>query len=414
MSYLSQFLIDTFGRDRQERNLKYFPQTERLQPYIIKNADFSRPLFIADQKIISDRHEQLSLAVKHYWGEKYSIAYSYKTNYSLSRHPIEKKLNLWSEVVSGREYQMAKKAKKDSSTIIFNGPYKTRRELSRALKEGAIVHLDNEDDLDNVNRILENSRKKLPSAIGLRFSLILPGLGESRFGFPVDSKNTLRVLTTITSHPRMTLNSVQIHIGTDVDNVSYYKIATNILNKYILQLPKVITKDLEYIDIGGGFPSHGLRPYHKLRWRPQPIDEYIKVIAAELTPLKRSLKTLTLIIEPGRYLIDDATCLVAKVISASQKDGQQTLVTNATINMLPLCRYRQQMITVHNERLVRRTKYPGSSIIYGATCQEDDVLYKGNFPKAKTDDYLIFYCVGAYNHSLGSDFIFLRPEFKII
>ena len=50
------------------------------------------------------------------------------------------------------------------------------------------------------------------------------------------------------------------------------------------------------------------------------------------------------------------------------------------------------------------------TIVYGASCQEIDILYQGNFPKVSPNDLIIFCCCGAYNQNMTPDFIFRKPE----
>ena len=51
-----------------------------------------------------------------------------------------------------------------------------------------------------------------------------------------------------------------------------------------------------------------------------------------------------------------------------------------------------------------------NTIIYGSSCQEDDVLYQGDLPYLKNNDLIYFYCVGAYNQNMGNNFIFPKPQ----
>ena len=70
------------------------------------------------------------------------IGYSFKTNNLPWIIEYMKEKNLWAEVVSSDEYQLAKVMGYKTNNIIFNGPVKGKKEFIEAIEEGSIVNID--------------------------------------------------------------------------------------------------------------------------------------------------------------------------------------------------------------------------------------------------------------------------------
>lgn len=410
--YLSKLknIFFNFNQGGQEPSFNKLPKIAQKRKQIEKLLNKnSTPLFIADKDILLERLEELEKALKKHW-KNYQIAYSFKTNYELAKSKMFKKRKLWAEVVSDKEYKMAKNFGFNGKQIIFNGPYKTNNALLQALKDRALIFVDNFNELDRLLKISRSLKKNYQ--IGLRLNTKIPHLGESRFGFSIDRGEARQAVKKIMASKNIKLTGFHMHIGTDVDNPLCYREAARSLKKFIKSNISNLT-DIKYLDFGGGFPASGLQPLHRKKWNPFPIEDYIKVITKELIQLFPNQKPL-LILEPGRYLVDDATIFITKVINSKHLKEKQVLTTDAAITMLPLVYYRPQIVKMFNKNLKEKRKATTNSVVYGATCKEDDLLYKNRLPQADLGDYIVYYVAGAYNLNMGSDFIFNIPKLFLV
>ena len=372
---------------------------------ILKNN--STPLFLVDNKILGNRLKDLIAAPKTNWGN-FKIAYSFKTNYEIAKLNLLKKNGLWAEVVSGREYQMAKKLGYKGSEIIFNGPLKTDDDLKTALGEGALIFIDNFEELRRIKTIAKSQKKKFQIGIRIRSKILT--LNQSRFGFLVENGEATRAAKFIEQDPLLNLVGLHTHIGTDVDSpASYKKAAKDMANLIKAEIPNYENK-IKYLDFGGGFPASGLPPYGKKNWKPRSLNTYVEVVAGELKNVFKS-KNPTLVLEPGRYLVDDAVLFITNITDYKDSLPGQILTTDATITMLPLIHYRPQVVKLYDKNLFEKQSLFVDSIVYGASCREEDVLYKNRLPKAETGNLLIYYITGAYNQNMASEFIFKKPNF---
>jgi len=127
-----------------------------------------------------------------------------------------------------------------------------------------------------------------------------------------------------------------------------------------------------------------------------------------LTPLKRfkQASRMTIYFEPGRWLVDEAFCLLATVLEVKVGDNKQVLVCNASITTLPLA--VDQPLVVFTFPI--RTDDMIQTKIYGSSCMEDDVLADNLLlPTIRVGEVLAFCQVGAYNMAKASQFMFPRP-----
>ena len=117
----------------------------------------------------------------------------------------------------------------------------------------------------------------------------------------------------------------------------------------------------------------------------------------------------TLILEPGRYLVADAIVFVSEIVRVQRDAGLQLVTCDGAVSMLPLTHYCPQVVRVFSRELEPRSGAPEPSIVFGASCRENDVLYRGLLPRATAGEYLVFYAAGAYNSTLSPAFIFDTP-----
>jgi diaminopimelate decarboxylase len=295
------------------------------------------------------------------------------------------------------------------SQIVFNGPYKTDADLERALHDGCVLHVHGRVELERLTRIATALGGSYE--VGIRVAASLPYFGHSRFGFSLDNDEAAVAVRQIFECPALELTGLHFHGLGDTTDPHCYRLAARKLGDFARKsVPDHATR-LRTIDLGGGYPSHGLKPRNRESYEPLPIEEYVDAIVAGLEPAFPDEARPTLILEPGRYLVNDAVMLVAEVIDVPEapSDGRRVVLSNASITMVPLTHYCPQIIRPYTPELEPRSGEPVETILYGASCREDDILHEGPLAPARVGDLLVYYAVGAYNANLGPDFIFEVP-----
>jgi diaminopimelate decarboxylase len=378
-------------------------------------AERPTPFFLMDAAILTDRATAMRDAMAGRWGPC-AVAYSFKTNYQVAALPLLRDLGILAEVVSGREYAMARDLGFEGPQIVFNGPHKSDEELRRALLEGPLLHVHGGSELERLVRVATSLGG--PFEVGIRVAASLPYFGHSRFGFSLDDGEADAAVGRIRECPALELTGLHFHGLGDTTDPQCHRLAARKLAAFAQKSIPGYQSALRTIDLGGGFPAHGLRPHNREpeSWDPRPIDEYIEAIVEELAPAFPEATRPTLILEPGRYLVNDAILLVSRVIDIprSRRDTRQVVLSNASISMVPLTHYTPQIIQAWSPELELREGELRDSVLYGASCREDDVLQEGPFPSVEIGDFLVYCAVGAYNASLGPDFIFESPPLVVL
>jgi len=385
----------------QDDYLKYFlsisNNKNKIKTILAKE---NTPIFIGDTKIIAQRHHDLKNALEKNW-LNYQISYSFKTNYSIIENNYFKN-NFWAEVVSAKEYLLAEK--NQYKNIIFNGPLKTESSLKQAIKNNSIINLDHESEITKVAK--HNNKTK--TNFGLRLNIITDQTTQkSRFGFSIENKQAEKALK-IAKINNVSISGLHIHLGTNIPNCKKYQQAAKKISDFIVK--NKLTKQIRYIDFGGGFVSHANPPNDRLNWNIPDIEEYIQAITTTLKQVFHREKKPILLVEPGRYLVKDAISLFSRIENKKIENQTQLITTDTSINMLPITHYRKHIVQIAKENLNIKTGKKIKTIIYGATCQEDDILFEGYLPKISESDYLIWHATGAYNDSMNSNFIFDKPK----
>jgi len=172
---------------------------------------FGSPLFVFSERRMRARMNEAKLAFRRNYPNT-RFGWSYKTNYLNAICAVFHAEGSLAEVVSGMEYEKARRLGIPGRDIIFNGPAKTEAELERAVREGAIIHADHSEELLLLERIAE--RSETPPVVGLRVSVdagIQPRW--DRFGFDLESGRALDAARRIVQGGRLRLGGLHTHIG---------------------------------------------------------------------------------------------------------------------------------------------------------------------------------------------------------
>lgn len=123
------------------------------------------PYYVIHKKELDDNFHKLQCAIAEHW-ENAIIGYSYKTNALPWIIKHFDKLGCYAEVVSEDEYELAKLIGVKKDCIIYNGPIKTKPSFAEAIKNGCIVNVDSQRELNWLDE-LDIEKNPLVSALTL-------------------------------------------------------------------------------------------------------------------------------------------------------------------------------------------------------------------------------------------------------
>jgi diaminopimelate decarboxylase len=367
---------------------------------------FGSPLFVFSERRLRARMNEAKIAFRRNYPNT-RFGWSYKTNYLDAICAVFHSEGSIAEVVSGMEYDKARRLGVPGRDIIFNGPAKTEQELERAVQEGALIHADHVEEVRLLERIAE--RRRVPAVVGLRVSVdagIVPRW--DRFGFDLESGQALDVARRIVQGGRLRLGGLHTHIGTFVLDPAAYGRATAKLRELATTIKSTLGVDVTHLDLGGGFASNNTlaAQYHSGALVP-PIGEYAEAITRELVDARWPL-----LVETGRALVDDAGTLLTSVIATKRlSNGRRAIVVDAGVNLLFTAWWYR--LGVSPARAV--DSFVEDTVIYGPLCMNIDCVRESvPLPDLRTGEQLAIHPVGAYTLTQSMQFIKLRPACVLI
>ena len=373
---------------------------------------FGSPLFVFSEKTIRNtiREAKEAFATRY---PNVTFSWSYKTNYIDAINAIYHQEGSIAEVVSEMEYDKARRLGISGENIIFNGPHKSMQALKKAAQEGAKIHIDHFDEIDDLEKIANELNKEIPVAIRLNLdSGIQPQW--SRFGFNLESGQALDAVRRINMGGKLRLNGLHCHIGTFILEPNAYKTQTEKMVNFAYELEDMLGISIEYFDIGGGFPS---KSKLKGTYLPPdvsvpPIDSYAEKISEGLFNALKPGHLPQLYLETGRGLIDEAGYLITTVFASKRlPDGRKSYILDAGVNLLFTATWYK--FTIETDREMQGLGEP--AVLNGPLCMNIDILDEGSMlPPMKRGTRLILSPVGAYNVTQWMQFIEYRPAVVLI
>jgi len=406
------------------------------------------PLFVFSESNMRDKIRDAREAFESVYPDV-RFAWSYKTNYLNAICRLFHQEGSIAEVVSGFEYQKARHNGVPGNEIIFNGPWKDAAALRTAVDEGAMIQIDNRDEMLALARIAEERGTILPVGIRIHVDTSTHAVW-SKFGFNGDDGEALRVIRWMKSNTKLKVRGIHCHVGTFMLDAEAYATAAERLTQLALAVEEIGAGPIEYLNLGGGFASHARLhgQYLPPEQATPTFDAYAEAICGtikRLWPAGRKLPRLYL--ETGRALVDEAGYLVSSVVAVKQRslqDSSQSLAAYGKGGVTPaaaLGAYGKGAPTVapasrrnavvldaginilYTTAWYQPTIYPASApvsavqptTVYGCLCMNIDVIREdASLPALRTGDAVVMHPVGAYNITQSMQFITYRPAAVMI
>jgi diaminopimelate decarboxylase len=374
---------------------------------------YGSPLFVYSERKIRDNFQYAKRTFESRY-PKVQFAWSYKTCYLNAICNIYHQEGSWAEVVSRFEYDKAISNGVPGTKIIFNGPEKTTDDLTVAVKNDSLIHIDHFEELYKLQNIAEELKIKPRVAIRVNMDTGIYPIWD-RFGFNYESGQAWEAITKIIVSDKLNLVGLHCHIGTYMLSTNAYAVAAYKLADLALGIKLKFNKRIEYLDLGGGFPSKNtLKGSYQLASDYIPeLPEFADAISNTLLGMGFSIDDLPyLYLETGRALVDDAGYLLGSVIANKRlSDGRKATIMDFGVNLMFTAFWYDHKITpaqpfgYHSE----------DTVLYGPLCMNIDVVRENiSLPPLNTGDQVVVHYVGAYCLTQSMQFISLRPNVVLI
>nr|MBP8213523.1 diaminopimelate decarboxylase [Saprospiraceae bacterium] len=191
----------------------------------------------------------------------------------------------------------------------------------------------------------------------------------------------------------MKIEGIHMHTGSDILDIEVFLQGAEILFQVAEEF-----KDLEYIDFGSGFKV----PYKEDDIQTD-IEELGEKITARFTQFCSNYgKNLTLMFEPGKFLVSQAGTFLVKVNVVKQTTSTVFAGVDSGLNHLI-----RPMLYDSYHKIVNISKTEGRSRIYtivGYICETDTFGVNRKLTEINEGDILAFYNAGAYCYTMSSNY----------
>ncbi|MBQ7170762.1 MAG: diaminopimelate decarboxylase [Clostridia bacterium] len=362
-------------------------------------TEFGIPLYVFDEAAFIHNYFKLETALRQYY-PKYRVSYSFKTNYTPYMCSVVNRLGGYAEVVSGMEYDIAKRVGFAAEKIIFNGPNKGEDGV-KALLDGCIVNVDNFDELDLVCRIV-NEHPETKFEIGLRVNIDVGQTFISRFG--MDTTELDRAFEIVDHVDNLEVVGLHCHIsrcrGVDVWR-ERTRVMLELSDRYFSN------RQPKYIDLGSGMFGE-MDAELKAQFGVVPsYDDYAEATTkqmAEHYSRYTDHQKPVLFTEPGTTLINKYVDFIGRVDAIKSIKGKTFAILNCSEhNLGETCTLKKLPVKVVHSG--PRSKYYKDVDLVGYTCLEQDVMYAEYSGYLAPGDYVQFGNVGGYSNVYKPPFI---------
>ncbi|HOJ30519.1 MAG TPA: diaminopimelate decarboxylase [bacterium] len=355
---------------------------------------FGTPLYVYSANHIKTQINKLREA---FHKSKPLICYSMKANGSMKILGLIKNQGCGLDIVSQGELFKAIKQGFSPKKIVFAGVGKTEQEIVAGLKTGIYLFtVESVEELKMIDRIA-GKLKKIAN-VSLRINLDVDvdthhytktGRKETKFGMP--ENQVASILTARNNLRYIKIKGIQFHLGSNIKSSAPYLNALNKLKNFL----KEVNFCPSVIDIGGGF---GISYRNE---EIEPIEHFGSKIADYFI---KNFSGVSMIIEPGRFIVGNAGILLTRVIYKKQTNAKNFLIVDAGMNDL----IRPALYDSYHEILPvskKEGRYLSFDVV-GPVCETGDFLGKERkFTESiGSSDILAVMGAGAYGFSMSSNY----------
>ncbi|MGZ4930766.1 MAG: diaminopimelate decarboxylase [Halobacteriota archaeon] len=358
---------------------------------------YGTPLYITDEERIRANYRRFVAAFP-----QADVYYAVKANGNLAVLRILAREGAGADVFSDGELYAALLAGIKPERILFNGNAKTDGELAMACETGVRVSVDSLDELRTLSAIaaeigavVEIAFRVNPDVSPLTHPKIATGLVTSKFGIP--HAQVLECYTEALTLEGVRPVGIHCHIGSQILELSPFAEMTTKMMELVATLKTKLNLELDFIDVGSGL---GI-PYTGSAPTPNDLASIILPIFIERS---RALGIHSqLILEPGRYIVGDATVLMCTVNAV--KEAHRTFVgVDAGFNLL----LRPTLYDAYHEVIVanKLDRVPAHTYtIVGPICESGDILARDRYlPAVEKGDHIAILDTGAYGSAMSSQY----------
>lgn len=374
------------------------------------------PLYVFDLETLVARYRRFRAAFQAVLPEL-RMYYALKSN----SHPLPAatlvREGCGLDVSSGLELNTALDC--NATDIVFSGPGKRVDELKLAVDnaERVTILLDSFTELRRLERVALQAGTVVRA--GVRLTIAETGIWQ-KFGIPLDRLPYFFEEASRCRH--INLCGLQFHVSWNLDPGAQVSFIAR-LGAALVRLDRKYRDNIRFLDIGGGFwPEQGewlqeaatprgmfrgaleekdIFGLNHYRQEARPIEDFAERLAAALGQYLPEDMKVTICLEPGRWLCNDAMHILLTVLD---KKLPNLVITDGGTNAVGWERFEYDFFPVIN--LTRPGIDEHECLVAGSLCTPHDLWGYSYFGEGiEEGDVLLVPNQGAYTYSLRQEFI---------
>ena len=362
---------------------------------------YKTPLYVIDEERIKNNYKRLNEAFSSQYSD-FKIFYACKANTNLAVMKILENQGSGIDAVSPGEIYTSLLAGFEPSRILYTGNNVTDEELKFAVESGVRINLDSISQLKRLSKIPETEGMEIsfrvnPMVGAGHHDHCITGGPLSKFGVKEEEAvDVYRMAIDLGFKPV----GIHTHIGSGILDPEPFMLAVRTLMDIAGRVKEKADVKFDFIDFGGGI---GI-PY-----TPDERKLDIKNFAEKIVNLyndklsEYGLGKPSMCIEPGRYLVGDASILLTRV-NTIKESYRKFAGVDAGFNTLlrPTMYGSYHHIVLAEKPLAEPTQ---TIDIAGDVCESGDLFARDrSMPEVKEGDLLAILNAGAYAFSMSSQY----------
>ena len=352
---------------------------------------YDSPLYVYDTAIIASQYKRITDAFKSVHHIQLNYAVKALSNINILRY--FNTLGAGLDTVSIQEVDLGIAAGVDPQKIIYTPNGVSLEEIENVAKKGVQINIDNLSILE----LFGQKHPEIPVCIRINPHVMAGGNSKISVGH-IDSKFGISVhqvphIKRVVKNTGMHINGIHMHTGSDILDIDTFLRATEILFDVAKQFTSI-----NFIDFGSGF---------KVPYKEGDISTDIEQLGVQLSDrfnifCKDFGKEVTLMFEPGKFLVSEAGYFLAKVNVVKQTTSTVFAGIDSGFNHLirPMMYDSYHHITNISNPTGRDRYYS----VVGYICETDTFGSNRRISEISEGDILCFQNAGAYCFSMASNY----------
>jgi diaminopimelate decarboxylase len=352
---------------------------------------FGSPLYVYDAEKIQSQYNRLTKAFSKVANLRINYAMKALSNVAILQ--LLRDMGSGLDTVSIQEVLLGLHAGYAPEKIFYTPNGVSLEEIEEVHALGVQINIDNLSILEQFGA----KHPHVPVCIRINPHVMAGGNANISVGH-IDSKFGISVhqlphLVRIVENTNMNIVGIHMHTGSDILDIEVFLYAAEILFDAAKNF-----KNLEFLDFGSGF---------KVPYKKDDIETDIEELGKKLSKRFNAFcteygKDLTLIFEPGKFLVSEAGFFLAKVNVVKQTTSTVFAGIDSGFNHLirPMLYGSQHQIENISHTKGKERFYS----VVGYICETDTFATNRKITEIKEGDILCFRNAGAYCFSMASNY----------